>query len=309
MILVVNLNASVDKRYEMINLNKGSVMRARTVENTPGGKGIHVANVATILDEECLVTGFLGGKTGEFIEERLKSYGIKSDFLKIKGETRECLAIITDDLMQTEILEPGPVIDEKEQVKFREKFNELSESANIIVISGSVPQNIKVTFYRDLIEIANKKNKRVLLDTSGKLLDEGIKGKPYFIKPNRDEIESLTGRKIQSTNDAINEIKNFQNEGIEFVVISLGEEGAVVGFNKKIYKVSVPKVNAINPVGSGDSYVAGIAIGLARNYDIKDVLKLASACGTANAMEKETGSVKKEVVDELINKIIIEVLE
>ena len=85
MILVVNLNASVDKRYEMINLNKGSVMRARTVENTPGGKGIHVANVATILDEECLVTGFLGGKTGEFIEEGLKSYGIKSDFVKIKG--------------------------------------------------------------------------------------------------------------------------------------------------------------------------------------------------------------------------------
>ena len=309
MILVVNLNASVDKRYEMINLSKGSVMRARTVENTPGGKGIHVANVATILDEECLVTGFLGGKTGEFIEERLKRYGIKSDFVKIKGETRECLAITTDDLIQTEILEPGPVIDEKEQVKFKEKFNELSESANIIVISGSVPQNIKVTFYRDLIEIANKKNKRVLLDTSGKLLDEGIKGKPYFIKPTRDEIEVLTGRKIQSTNDAINEIKNFQNEGIEFVVISLGEEGSVVGFNKKIYKVSVPKVNAINPVGSGDSYVAGIAIGLTRNYDIKDVLKLASACGTANAMEKETGSVKKKVVDELINQIIIEVLE
>lgn len=309
MILVINLNASVDKRYEMEKLDKGEVMRATTVENTPGGKGIHVANVATILDEECLVTGFLGGKTGEFIEEGLKSYGIKSDFVKIKGETRECLAIITDDLMQTEILEPGPVIDEKEQVKFREKFNELSESANIIVISGSVPQNIKVTFYRDLIEIANKKNKRVLLDTSGKLLHEGIKGKPYFIKPNRDEIEALTGRKIESTNDAINEIKNFQNEGIEFVVISLGEEGSVVGFNKKIYKVSVPKVNAINPVGSGDSYVAGIAIGLARNYDIKDVLKLASACGTANAMEKETGSVKKEVVDELINQIIIEVLE
>ena len=308
MILVVNLNASVDKRYEMINLNKGSVMRARSVENTPGGKGIHVANVATILDEECLVTGFLGGQTGEFIEEKLNEYNIKSDFVKIKGETRECLAIITDDSIQTEILEPGPVIDEEEQVKFIEKFNELSESANIIVISGSIPQNIEVTFYRGLIEIANKKNKRVLLDTSGMILDEGIKGKPYFIKPNRDEIEALTGRKIECTNDAINEIKYFQNEGIEFVVISLGEEGSVVGFNKKIYKVSVPKVNAINPVGSGDSYVAGIAIGLARNYEIEDILRLASACGTANAMEKETGSVKREVVDELINQITIDVL-
>ena len=60
MILVINLNASVDKRYEMEKLDKGEVMRATTVENTPGGKGIHVANVATILDEECIVTGFSG---------------------------------------------------------------------------------------------------------------------------------------------------------------------------------------------------------------------------------------------------------
>ena len=67
MILVVNLNASVDKRYEMADLEKGSVMRAAHVENTPGGKGIHVANVVTKLNEQCLATGFLGGKTGEFI--------------------------------------------------------------------------------------------------------------------------------------------------------------------------------------------------------------------------------------------------
>lgn len=309
MILVINLNASVDKRYEMEKLDKGEIMRATTVENTPGGKGIHVANVATILDEECIVTGFLGGKTGEFIEEKLKDYGIKSDFVKIKGDTRECLAIITNDLIQTEILEPGPIIDNNERVNFIGKFNKLSESANIIVISGSVPQNIETGFYRELIEIANKKNKKVLLDTSGILLVNGVKGKPYFVKPNRDEIEALTGRKIECTNDAINEIRYFHNEGIEFVVISLGEEGSIVGFNNKIYKVTVPKVNAINPVGSGDSYVAGVAIGLARNYNINDVLKLASACGTANAMEKETGSVRKEIVDELIDKIRIEVLE
>lgn len=222
MILVINLNASVDKRYEMEKLDKGEVMRATTVENTPGGKGIHVANVATILDEECIVTGFLGGKTGEFIEEKLKDYGIKSDFVKIKGDTRECLAIITNDLIQTEILEPGPIIDNNERVNFIEKFNKLSESANIIVISGSVPQNIETGFYRELIEIANKKNKKVLLDTSGILLVNGVKGKPYFVKPNRDEIEALTGRKIECTNDAINEIRYFHNDGIEFVVISLG---------------------------------------------------------------------------------------
>ena len=43
MILVINLNASVDKRYKMKDLIKGEVMRAAEVDNTPGGKGIHVA--------------------------------------------------------------------------------------------------------------------------------------------------------------------------------------------------------------------------------------------------------------------------
>ncbi|MDF2565671.1 MAG: 1-phosphofructokinase [Massilibacillus sp.] len=88
MILVVNLNASMDKRYEIADISKGKVIRARQVENTPGGKGIHVANIMTILDEKCIVTGFIGGKTGAFIEEKLKEYGINQDFVKIQGETQ-----------------------------------------------------------------------------------------------------------------------------------------------------------------------------------------------------------------------------
>lgn len=303
MILVINLNTSVDKRYEIEDIQKGKVMRARTVENTPGGKGIHVANVATILKEDCIATGFLGGKTGEFIEEKLKEYDIKQDFVKIKGDSRECLAFITDDYMQTEILEPGPEISETEKQNFFQKYIELIEEAEVIVASGSVPRNVEKNYYRSLIELANHKNKKFLLDTSGDLLLEGIKGKPFFIKPNKDEIEAIRGKEIKNEQDAIDEIKNFQKMGISFVVISLGAKGSIAGYDGKFYRVIVPKIRAVNPVGSGDSYVAGIAIGLHRGYSIEDTLKLAAACGTANALEKETGFVKEEVVNDLINKI------
>ena len=303
MILVVNLNASVDKRYEIENIEKGKVMRARSVENTPGGKGLHVANVATILGESCIATGLLGGKSGEFIEDKLKDYGIKKDFIKISGETRECLAFITDDLVQTEILEPGPEVTEKEQMKFLDKYIDLLKDTTVVVASGSVPKNVPSNFYRKLIEMANAQKKKFLLDTSGNLLKDGIEGKPYFIKPNRDEIEALTGRRINSVEDAIKEIKEFHNKGIRFVVISLGEEGSIAGYGGKFYKVTFEKVNAVNPVGSGDSYVAGIAVGIERGYSIEDTLKLASACGTANAMEKETGFVNKSVVEELMKKV------
>lgn len=303
MILVVNLNASVDKKYELNDLKKDTVMRARSVENTPGGKGIHVANVATILKENCKVTGFLGGKSGEFVEEKLDEYGIKQDFVKIQGETRECLAFITDDLVQTEILEPGPSVTINEQEEFLEKYISLVNDSEVIVASGSLPKNVPSTFYRNLIEIANSQEKKFLLDTSGEALKEGIKGKPYFIKPNKDEIENLTGRKINSIEDAIREIKNFQKEGIKFVVISLGKDGSIAGINDEFYRVTFPQVKAVNPVGSGDSYVSGIAIGLERGYDIKDILKFASACGTSNALEKETGVVSENAVKELFNKV------
>ena len=308
MILVINLNASLDKKYEIEDIEKGKVMRARSVENTPGGKGLHVANVATILKEDCIATGLLGGKSGEFIENKLKEYGIKQDFVKINGETRSCLAIITDDFTQTEILEPGPEVSDKELHKFLDKYMDLIKNSNVIVASGSVPRNVPTSFYRRLIEITNTQEKKFLLDTSGELLKEGIKGKPYFIKPNKDEIEALTGRKISSTQEAIEEIKRFQSQGIKFVVISLGAEGSIAGYMGKFYKVSVPNVKAINPVGSGDSYVAGVAVAIQRKYEIEDILKFASACGTANAMEKESGFVTESVVNELINKIRVEEL-
>ena len=305
MILVVNLNASVDKRYKISEVTKGSVMRASHVDNTPGGKGIHVANVVTILKEDCIATGFLGGKTGEFIEEKLNEYNIRQDFVKIQGDTRECIAIITDDLTQTEILEPGPEVKISEQDEFIKKYTELIKDSDIIVASGSLPRNIPKDFYGKLIKMANDLGKKFLLDTSGELLKEGIKAKPFFIKPNKDEIEALTGKKIENIEDAIAEIKEFHKQGIELVVISLGSNGSVAGYNNKFYKVNVPKVNAVNPVGSGDSYVGGIAVALQRGYNIEDMLKYASACGTANALEEETGFVNKNTVEDLFNQISI----
>ena len=54
MILVLNLNASVDRRYMLDTFEKGEVMRARSVENTAGGKGLHVANVLHALGADAV---------------------------------------------------------------------------------------------------------------------------------------------------------------------------------------------------------------------------------------------------------------
>lgn len=266
MITVINLNAAVDKRYELTDIQKGKVMRARKVENTAGGKGLHVANVVTILGEDVLATGFLGGKTGEFIEEKLAKMVIKNDFVKIAGATRECLAFITDDLIQTEILEEGPSVTKEELDLFLKKYDEILDKSTVIVASGSIPSNVCQDIYEKLINRASRANKKFLLDTSGQLLVDAIRAKPYFIKPNIDELEAISGRKISDELDILKEITKLNEKGIKCVVVSMGKDGSLVGFEGEKYKVQVPKITAVNPVGSGDAFVAGFAVGLHRNY-------------------------------------------
>ena len=305
MILVINLNASVDKRYKMKDLIKGEVMRAAEVDNTPGGKGIHVANVATILGEDCIATGYLGGKSGEFISEKLQDYGIKQDFVQVAGETRSCLAIITESGAQTEILEPGPTVNPEEQEAFMAKYQELLSKAAVVAASGSMPKGLPGDFYGQLINLAHKAGKPFLIDTSGEALIQGIKAQPYFVKPNNDEIKVLVGAGLRSDEDIIHVLQKFMEDGIKLPVISLGAQGSMAGYNQHVYKITVPKIQCKNPVGSGDSFVAGIAVGIERGMAIEDVLSLGAACGTANAMEDESGFVRKEVVEELFPQIKI----
>ena len=306
MILVINLNASVDKRYKMKDLIKGEVMRAAEVDNTPGGKGIHVANVATILGEDCIATGYLGGKSGEFISEKLQDYGIKQDFVQVAGETRSCLAIITESGAQTEILEPGPTVTQEEQEAFLAKYQELLSKAAVVAASGSMPKGLPGDFYGQLINLARKAGKPFLLDTSGEALIQGIKAQPYFVKPNNDEIKVLVGAELRSDEDIVHVLQKFMEDGIKLPVISLGAQGSMAGYNQHVYKITVPKIQCKNPVGSGDSFVAGIAVGIERGMAIEDVLSLGAACGTANAIEDESGFVRKEVVEELFPQIKIQ---
>lgn len=303
MILTLNLNASLDKIYTVDELTYGGIVRAKTVQNTAGGKGLHVANICKELNEAYLATGFLGGKTGEYLRDKLTQNQINHDFVPIKNETRACINIATSDGNQTEILEPGPAISQEETNLFLAKYTQLLTHADIVVASGSLPNNLPLDFYGTLTQLATKHHKKFLLDTSGQTLKESLKYKPFFIKPNKDEIEQLTGIKIDSLNTAISQVQEFQKLGIIMPVISLGKNGSIIGYQSQIYHAIPPQYKAINAVGSGDAFVAGIAIGLKRNYPIIDIIKLGSACGTANVLEAESGFVSKDNVEKIFNLV------
>lgn len=306
MILTITLNPSVDRRYVVNGFEKGKVFRAEEVQYTPGGKGINVTKVIKSLGEPVMATGFLGGRSGEYIKDELDSMDIQHNFIGINGETRTCIAILSEDKSQTEVLEGGPNISEEEIENFFEMYSDVIRDCEIICASGSLPEGLGMDTYRKLIDIAKEHEKKFILDTSGEALKLGAKGAPFLVKPNKEELEKLVGHNISNEDEIAEGAKHLLDKGINIVVVSLGSQGAMAFSGGYAYKVKVPKVNAVNPVGSGDSMVAGFAVSILRKYDFETMLRLAAACGTANAMERETGKVNIDNVRRIMKGIKIE---
>lgn len=301
MILTVTLNPAVDISYKLESFSLDAVNRVRDVSKTAGGKGLNVTRVLQQLGEDVAATGFLGGSLGAFIRSDIT--GVRDYFVGIAGETRNCIAVIHEG-KQTEILESGPVISADEADIFLKKFSDYLQSVDIVTISGSLPKGLADNFYGKIIEIASVHDVPVLLDTKGELLAATMDCKPFLIKPNLDELGDLLGEKVDDEADTMKAVMKFEN--IPWVVVTNGSKGAVVRHGKTIYRVTIPRVDAVNPVGSGDSVVAGFAAGLSRGLSDMELIKFALAMGVLNAMEEKTGQINPDNINWCVEQIGVE---
>lgn len=310
MITTITLNASVDKLYLVEQVEMGTVMRVKTVSNSAGGKGLNVSKIAALAGEKVNALGFLGGFNGQYVRSLLKDYGIESNFIETAGETRSCINIrnlATNE--HTEFLEPGLPVTAHEISEFINSFEQAMKTTDVITISGSVPAGVPAAFYSDLILRARAAGKPIILDTSGELLIEGVKAKPNMIKPNVDEIAQITGKTVDSLGDLIAAATKLHNDGIPYVVISLGKEGSLLVCDEGIFRGITPDIPIVNTVGCGDSMVAGFAVGITRGYNAAEMLRYATAISTANALAIPTGYFEQEDLKKLLAMVEVKKLE
>ncbi|MFF2877475.1 1-phosphofructokinase family hexose kinase [Gottfriedia sp. NPDC057991] len=307
MIATITLNPAIDIRYNLPVFYLDGVNRVTDVDKTAGGKGLNVSRVLSQLGAKVTCTGFLGGKGGDWIADQLPIYNLINRFVGIKGESRFCLAIESKE-GHTEILEQGPEILENEREEFLKNFDTILESNNYIIGSGSLPYGINSDFYRYLIEKTKQKGKYFLLDSSGESLAHGIKGKPFLIKPNREEFCKLIGLNQLSIEEMIWHARDICQKGIQYVLLSLGKEGALLISKNVTLQAIVPTLTDVHQVGSGDSMLAGFTFAHSKGYSIEDVLKWSCACGIANAASERTGSVELTKVQHYFNLIKVKEL-
>ena len=187
-----------------------------------------------------------------------------------------------------------------------QKFPEIIRDSDVVTISGSVPKGMSRDIYTRMITIAREMGKKVILDASGENLKQGLKAHPTLVKPNQDEIEQLFGVKLNSMEEVISYAWKIYQQGIPYVVISMGGKGAVLLCEKGEFLGTVPKIKAVNTVGCGDSMVGALAVSLERGDTPAEALKFAMAVAASNALSPNTGDVNPEVYEKLMEKTVVE---
>ena len=308
MILTVTLNPAVDKTYTAGELIAGHVNRMRTVMSIAGGKGINVARVLRQYGHSVYAAGFLGGYTGDFIEDQLNREGIGCRFVRVEGDTRVNMNIISDNGYVTEILEPGPEISGEDLNRFFAGYDELMEECGLVVLSGSLAVGAPDDIYATLISKASDRGVRVILDTSGEALRKGIEAGPYMIKPNQRELEYIVGHKLVNRETVAHAALSIHEKGVEHVVVSMGKKGLLSVSGNKVYFAKAGKVEALNTVSCGDSVVASYAMSMLEGVSDEQALVRAAAISAANATTLKNADIPKEIVEELEKTMTVEVL-
>lgn len=290
MILCVNPNAAIDKTAIVNSFRLNAIHRPQQVLALPGGKGCNVARALHTLGGDAVVTGWVGGFAGQFIEAGLQREGIQTAFVHTEAESRTCLSILDrEHNTLTELYEKGAPVTDDNVDALRERFRGLIADAEAVVMSGSLPAGAPPDLYRQLAAIAADANVPVMLDSSGAALRYGLEARPALIKPNATEFAELAGHTITDEAELADAARSFSVQYGARVVVSLGAEGVLAADGNDCWRARPPQWEIVSAVGSGDCMMAGITRALTQGQSFSEALRSGVAAGTANAFQLGAG--------------------
>lgn len=309
MIYTVTLNTAIDRILHIQGeLTRKHNNKIRDISYDIGGKATHVSVVLSSLSIDNKATGFVGSTNKNILIELMEKKGVACDFIEQAGSsTRESIVLIDETGKGSfMITEKGFEIKDESYEKLLEKLKGSVQENDIVVFAGSPPAGISVDKYTKILKTVKDQKGKMIVDASGDYLKAAVALKPTMIKPNEFEFQELVGKKLTALSDYMEEIQTLLDSGIEYVVISLGKKGSLVGYQQNIYRVLPPKVEEVNDTGCGDVFVGGITAKLSENGSLEEIFRFATALGASKATQQGSSGFSLSQAKEFEKEVQIE---
>ncbi len=278
----------------------GAVNRAARVSMMASGKSINAARVAHTLGARVTCVGVAGGTPGRWMVEQVTEAGMSADFVEVAPPTRTCVTIIDRAAREaTELVEPSGAVNAAAGDRLVERLKTHLCAGDVLVLSGSLAPGIDDRFYARCADVASSAGAEVIVDATGAPLRHALARRPAAVKPNRAELGETVGMPVDTEPQLRDAMRRLIDMGPRWAVVTLGAGGVALGDVGGFWRITVPAVDVVSPIGSGDSLAGAMAAGLARGLAMTDAALLGAAAATANCLSAEPGVVSPADVERI----------
>lgn len=307
MVLTVTLNPLLEQRLYYKNVVLPGENRSYKEEFKAGGKGINVSRQLNHLGIKNLALTFIGGSNGKIFRNLLEEEKIDFSPVSAKSNLRTSTIVIDESSRKiSSFFSPDSELEQKELDDFKSKLEKTIKNSSLVVFSGSVPTTKAAEVLYEGIDMANREDKPVIIDTYGKHLKECFKLSPLAVHNTIDEINHSLHKSIKDEKEILDFLDELYSWGVRLAFLTNGDKTFYSSKYDFKYKITPPKVNTIDATGSGDAFTAGVIHGLEKSLVYEEMLANATALGALNSLNLDAANVVKKDMESLVDKVKIE---
>ncbi|BBF91408.1 1-phosphofructokinase family hexose kinase [Blastochloris tepida] len=303
-IVTLTLNPSIDGAAETDTIRPTHKIRTSNERYYPGGGGINVARVVAELGGATCAVYAAGGATGPILDALIEKRGIAIHRVDIAEDTRISHSVFERSTgLEYRFVPEGPELQPKEWQSCLDALDDVA--CDYLVASGSLPRGVPEDFYVRVSAIAGRTGARLVVDSSGPALRAAVAaGGLHLVKPSLGEFEALVGRKLPDAEAQHAAAMELVGSGkVALLAVTLGHLGAFLAEPGGVLRLPAMPIQAKSAVGAGDSFVAGMTLGLARGLPPREAFKLGMAAGTAAVLTPGTELCSRADVERLFAEL------
>ena len=239
-----------------------------------GGKGANQAVAARLCGADVFMVARVGSDLfGPATIENFRKQGIDATYVKqVEGVSSGVAPIFVEPSGQNRILVVKGANDEIKPADV-DAAAAMLKSVDCIVLQFEIP--LETVYYT--IAFARKHGIRCILNPAPAQAVEmaALSELDYFV-PNEHEAETITGAAVKTVDDAKSCGEKLLAGGIRRVIITLGENGALLAGREGSEHVAAFPVNCVDSTGAGDAFIGSFAVFLGEGIPEKEAVRRAN---------------------------------
>ena len=253
------------------------VVNVKSESAVLGGAG-NVINNLNALGAQVDVISVIGGcEISDELKTLLSNINVDSQYLitqKDRITSKKSRIIASQQQVVRYDRESTDEINSESQKQILDTFNSIITDYDGVLLSDYGKGVLTSGLTQSLISIANKNNKKVLVDPKG--LDYSKYKGAYLLTPNKKEASEATKVDIKDDDSLTKAITQLKTEcDLDVSLITLSEQGVAI-YDDRLRTHPTVAREVFDVTGAGDTVLASLGFALACGYEIDDAVEFSN---------------------------------